>query len=134
MAFGLLTTKFQIFRKPLRVKLQNLPDLIRSCLLVHNYIIDERLLKDPDYIIQKEEISEMVESKFGFLPSEPTNEERRYLPEVNNIKILKTINKKNGQYFRENLVSKINEYGISLPAPVVERRIRENYIKRKFRE
>jgi hypothetical protein len=42
MAFGLLVCKFRIFQEALQVKLVNVQKIIRVCMTLHNYCIDER--------------------------------------------------------------------------------------------
>ena len=43
MAFGMLTTKFQILKKPLQVKLCNTGKVFLCCARLHNFIINEGL-------------------------------------------------------------------------------------------
>ncbi|OWY97854.1 LOW QUALITY PROTEIN: hypothetical protein PHMEG_00031513 [Phytophthora megakarya] len=43
MAFGLLVNKWQIFRRPLVVDFVNVGKVIKTCMKLHNYCIDERL-------------------------------------------------------------------------------------------
>ena len=130
MAFGLLVTKFQIFRKPLRVKLENANKLVLSCFLLHNFIIDERLLIDPDYLIGREETKSFDESKLGFLPSDPTLEEAPFLPNVIRFPSRKNlITKTTNNTQRNFIVQKIKEYGFKIPSNIFERRLSENYYK-----
>jgi hypothetical protein len=46
MAFGLLTQKFRIFKKPLTNSIKNIPRLIHVAMLLHNFCINERLEKN----------------------------------------------------------------------------------------
>jgi hypothetical protein len=43
MAFGLLTSKFQILKKPLQVKVGNAGKVFLTCATLHNFIINERI-------------------------------------------------------------------------------------------
>jgi DDE superfamily endonuclease len=40
MAFGLLTTKWRIFRKPLDVSLVKATKIIQVCMILHNFVIE----------------------------------------------------------------------------------------------
>jgi hypothetical protein len=46
MAFGLLVSKFRIFKKPLEVSLPNVRRIVHASMILHNFHITERLLKD----------------------------------------------------------------------------------------
>ena len=127
MAFGLFLSKFKIFRKPTKVKLENVCKLLEACSLIHNFIIDERLSVDPNYSIESNEIIETAESLLGFLPSEPTNDEFAFLP--NAIKHIKPANlnfrKCNNSESRNEIVNKIVEYGFTVPDNILKRRKNE---------
>ena len=43
MAFGMLTTKWQILKKPLQVNLKNAGVVFMTCARLHNYVINERM-------------------------------------------------------------------------------------------
>ena len=57
MAFGLLTNKFQILKTPLQRSLKNNSDIIMSCAILHNYIIDQDGTEDNDTSENTNEIS-----------------------------------------------------------------------------
>jgi hypothetical protein len=42
MAFGLLTTKWQILKKPRQVSIRNAGKVFLSCAVLHNFVINER--------------------------------------------------------------------------------------------
>jgi hypothetical protein len=43
MAFGLLVTKFRIFKKPLEVRIKNVHKIVHAAMVVHNYHVTENL-------------------------------------------------------------------------------------------
>ena len=47
MAFGLLCGKWAILQRPLRVKLKNAGKLFMCCATLHNFVINERIDKNP---------------------------------------------------------------------------------------
>ena len=51
MAFGLLVMKFQIFKKPLVVPLSKVKYIVLTCMILHNYIINERLQYQEESIV-----------------------------------------------------------------------------------
>ena len=48
MAFGMLTSKFQILKKPLQVKIRNAGKVFLVCARLHNFIINERIAENGD--------------------------------------------------------------------------------------
>jgi len=48
MAFGMLTSKFQILKKPLQVKIRNAGKVFLVCARLHNFIINERIAEYGD--------------------------------------------------------------------------------------
>ncbi|KAE8999706.1 hypothetical protein PF005_g15471 [Phytophthora fragariae] len=46
MAFGLLVNKWQIFKRALVVDFKNVGEVIKTCMKIHNYCINERIIND----------------------------------------------------------------------------------------
>ncbi|ETM97626.1 hypothetical protein PPTG_20071, partial [Phytophthora nicotianae INRA-310] len=56
MAFGLLTTKWRIFRFPIERNLVNATKAIYIAMVLHNYVINKRMANDNDYCVFDETI------------------------------------------------------------------------------
>jgi hypothetical protein len=71
MAFGLLTMKFQILKMPLTVPVSKISLVLLTCMLLHNFIISERLLKDPNYELDPTRIPDFPMNNFRNNSNEP---------------------------------------------------------------
>jgi hypothetical protein len=71
-AFGLLTTKWKILRKPLECSLKTNADILQICALLHNYVIDNKEDDSAtDTSLEGPNIRAMSESPlgWGYLPT-----------------------------------------------------------------
>lgn len=102
MAFGLMTSKWRILRKPLEVDLKNARKVIVSICRLHNYVITrnqsvlDRFSKTTNNI---NEDGEDVDSGMGFTPSDTT---------------VQTI--KGASIIRDKIVKQINDLALTRPA------------------
>ncbi|EEY69935.1 uncharacterized protein PITG_06473 [Phytophthora infestans T30-4] len=56
MAFGLLTTKWRVFRSPISRNLLNATTTIYTAMVLHNYVINRRIISDADYCLFDESV------------------------------------------------------------------------------
>ena len=73
MTFAYLVTKWRIFKKPLECEFMKHKVVILASIILHNFCVNERLLRDPDFRITRADIEPMplpnpVRGK-GYLPS-----------------------------------------------------------------
>eukprot|EP00644_Phytophthora_capsici_P006828 jgi/Phyca11/103818/e_gw1.8.402.1 len=110
MSFGLLVNKWQIFKRPLVVDFKNVGKVIKTCMKLHNYCINERLQsKTPDARYDE------VTTAYHSLP------ESSYLPTDNNVQgpailtAAELSNETRGRILRQLLGKHIQNYNLRRP-------------------
>lgn len=76
MAFGLLTTKWRIFRRDLEYGLPMVSKICRAAALLHNFVIDETVMDEDDI-----EVYEGAPRNLGYLPLHPEDIGEKVVPE-----------------------------------------------------
>ncbi|EEY63252.1 uncharacterized protein PITG_15487 [Phytophthora infestans T30-4] len=85
-AFGRLTTKWRVFRSPISRNLSNATTTIYTAMVLHNYVINRRIISDADYCLfdesirpirvsQRVQILNDVANLMGYMSSDPVVEE-----------------------------------------------------------
>jgi hypothetical protein len=78
MAFGILTTKWGIFRSPLQTNLTTASLIIQCAMKLHNYVIRQKYGASDDYSVEQESIDALPnphdEHGLGYLPSDGSTE------------------------------------------------------------
>jgi hypothetical protein len=104
MAFGLLCGKWRILQAPLQAKLENAPRIILCCVILHNFVVDERLRKNgklPEFRVLQNDKDEYYDD---------------FLPSNNGITALPGFS-----YVRNMLVNKLAAFGFARPSHNIER-------------
>ena len=73
MSFGLLVSKWRIFKRSLEIDLQHVPLLVLCAMKLHNFCITKRLSRDENDTVTPVEIDPYdLNSVLGYLPSDGT--------------------------------------------------------------
>eukprot|EP00918_Siedleckia_nematoides_P084398 GHVU01185436.1.p1 GENE.GHVU01185436.1~~GHVU01185436.1.p1 ORF type:complete len:435 (-),score=16.09 GHVU01185436.1:448-1752(-) len=103
MAFGYMTTKWEVLQKRLKVRLHNVGTVLNAITRTHNFVITHR-----GHAPGESDVNGVVYGRRGF--------SQGYLPTVG------TIRRTNSTALREEMVSYIDERGLRRPAHNVQRR------------
>jgi hypothetical protein len=110
MAFGLLTTKWRIFRSPLQMQLKNASKVVLTGAILHNYVINENnasLDDEIDTIFTS--FDGTKPTKLGYVPSSVT-----------------AIRQKSQSVIREHIVQTIHERNLTIPVHNLVRNANRN--------
>ena len=107
MAFGLLTTKWRVFRSPLQMQLKNASKVVLTAVILHNYVINSNNSTLDD------EVDPMFTSydgrQLGYVPSS-----------------IQTIREKSQSVIREHIVQTIHERNLTIPTHNLVRNANRN--------
>jgi hypothetical protein len=105
-AFGLLTTKFRIFRKSFQFHMATVSKVICACFILHNYIIKQQGTSDEWYDAMPGEPNGL-----GYWPSLETAEERQEYEQQN----LQDIREYGESFRRDRMLDQIVQQGLRKP-------------------
>ncbi len=125
MAFGLLTMKWQIFKKPLVIDFENHFRLIQVCMKLHNYCINERLARDATNELAQDEViplnfADVAADEGREIPIAATTGRPRYhtwnhpdysageIPDVRHLNTQNELRERITQYIRVNDYRRMN--------------------------
>lgn len=115
MTFGLLVNKWGVLQKPLAVEFSKVKNVIHTCIRLHNFCIDERLLADPNYSVD-DEVDNFVATGMN------ANEDFYYCETVDGEALPPSIRASVGEMSRNIIVDKIANLNLKRPARSASRR------------
>lgn len=128
MAFGLMQMKWGILWRPVRVKLKNIKYVMRTIALLHNFVINERILENDD---EEEEMVEVGNNR-AYLPSVVENANGDPIELATDGVIVGTRKEKNVlpgvSFIRDYMTNRIQSMGLKRPKKnIIKRNIEEVY-------